>query len=154
MHYANQAEKILADLQAGKEAHTKEQQKNIFIRLNQLLGSVVKEQLFAVESEFTSVLNEVLETVVVNGFAVDFTQELDPEIYYKFGEYLLNHFKDSPNQTEGIIYNYLDLFRHSGFLQQIYKQNHWPVLIQQLVEASNYTVQKNCRILCCQSIWS
>ena len=129
------AEQLLAQLQAGKEAHTANEQAQIFNLLNDLIKNIINQNDLN-DSDIARSLSSIFETAVINGFAFSHSDQLAPEVFYELGVHLLNI------GNEELIHNYLNLFRHSGFLKQIYDQSQWPELVQKLISASNFTVHK------------
>jgi len=129
------AERVLAQLQAGKEAHTTAEQAQIFNSLNDLINKVINQNDLQ-DSDFVHTLSSIFETAVINGFAFSHSDQLDPHVFYALG----THLPDIGNEV--LIHSYLNLFRHSGFLKQIYDQEKWPDLVQKLILVSNFTVHK------------
>ncbi len=142
MRLLNQAEEILTGFQAGKEAHTAEEQAGLFEQLNRLCHACVSANGLETEPELSEAMEGIFETAVVNGFAFSGAHQMEPDIFSTFGSYL-QKINDSENKWySALIYAYLDLFRHSGFLKKIYDEPRWPKLIEQLIVSSNYTIHK------------
>jgi len=141
MSLINQAESILTKFQAGKEAHTPVERAVVFKELNKLSTEIVENNALEQDTDLIQVLLNSFEAAVSNGFAFSDVQSLDPHEYYNLGKYLLDKNKLQTVQLDKLLHAYLNLFRHSGFLEKIYDQQRWPELIEQLIVSSNFTVQ-------------
>ena len=140
MSLLKQAEQILIGFQSGKEAHTAEEQSALFNALNEMFAEIANGNALEAEAELGDIMQAVLETAVVNGFAFSNASQLEPDTFFDFGVYLHKTDKNANGRFNSLIHSYLDLFRHSGFLKKIYDQTHWPKLIEQLIVVSNYTL--------------
>ena len=74
-------------------------------------------------------------------FAKQFMGEVDKEVYYQFGKYLLDETEKHNKNIKPLIHEYLNLFRFSALLRRIYEEQNWEPLIHELILKSNYNTR-------------
>jgi long-subunit acyl-CoA synthetase (AMP-forming)/predicted GNAT family acetyltransferase len=125
-------------LLAGKASLEKNEISELLINLQIELGRTISSS----KSDFEINLNnwQNIFTGIFNGELVNpFMEDMDKNLFFSFGEYLLSVSDPAEEKIISIIYNYLNLFRCSSFLQKIYDEKRWEKLILDLIKNSNYT---------------
>ena len=135
--------KIRDQIFAGKAALDNNQTSFLLNSINRELNSVVKEDSFSQNHALIKTWQEILEFSFSGQLAHDIAEQLDVEIFYKFGDYLNKSF-DNLNQSSliNLAHAYLDIFRLSPFLIKIYGEKKWEILVLDLVKKSNFTVSE------------
>ncbi len=130
---------IISTLLAGKGSVSEEETKELTQLFDECLNEIINTNSFAVK-EIPPKISQIFLNLFPSNFYKIFSSEINKEIYFNFGRYLL-----STSQSETInqiIYDYLDLFRLPGFLTRIYGEKKWEKLILDLIVHSNFTVEK------------
>ena len=127
-------------IKAGSEALTSEEMKDVLQSFNILYKDIIKADLFNSYPDMIARWAEILDTALSNRFASRIAENLKAQVFYEFGSYLLEQSAKQKEVINKLIHNYLDLFRHSSFLQKIKDTGPWEKLIYELIKESNFTV--------------
>jgi len=125
-------------LLAGKASLEKNEIDELLINLRiEISRTIINKH---VDSENTlrlwqNIFNEIFSTELADKFIYD----MDKELFFSFGEYLLKIVNPEDQAIVSVIHNYLNLFRYSSFLQKIYNESKWETLIYNLIKQSSYT---------------
>ncbi len=125
---------------AGKSAFETEQLKKTLIQLNSYLEKITSNDLFKRKKNIASLLTDIFSSVFQGKLASDLAAELNKDIYYNFGNYLLKKLKTDKKNFNSLAHEYLNLFRVSDFLNKIYGETSWEKLIKNLILESNFKV--------------
>ncbi len=139
---SNQSIASLAEINdkllAGKAALENSEADILMSDLQKEFGRVVNEKHFNDISE-TAMWENIFEGLFSSGLAGMFMEKVEKDLFFSFGEYLASLLPESDPKVVPVIHNYLNLFRHSVFLQKIYNERRWDDLIHSLIIQSSYT---------------
>jgi long-subunit acyl-CoA synthetase (AMP-forming) len=139
---SNQSNSSLLELNdkllAGKAALEQSEIDDLIINLRIELSRALSTNQLANEQDVEYWQN-IFNGLFGSELAHPFMENMDRDLFFGFGEYL-GSFSNQPNENiVSIIYNYLNLFRNTSFLQKIYDERRWDNLIHTLIVKSNYT---------------
>ena len=129
---------ILEKINAGKAALEQNEIDDLFANLSIEINRTVKENFLneAEESKnWLNILNGLFESELANSFM----KSIDKELFFSFGNYLVSFSENQNLIINSIIHSYLNLFRNSYFLQNIYDERKWDNLVNKLIIQSSYT---------------
>ena len=129
---------ILEKINAGKAALEQNEIDDLFANLSIEINRTVKENFLneAEESKnWLNILNGLFESELANSFM----KSIDKELFFSFGNYLVSFTENQNLIINSIIHSYLNLFRNSYFLQNIYDDRKWDSLVNKLIIQSSYT---------------
>ncbi len=110
---------------------------NLIINLKIELSQLVKKQQLnnkATPEIWKDIFNGLFSSELANPFMA----QMDKDLFFSLGEYL-SSLSDKNENVISIIHNYLNSFRHSAFLQNIYDERRWDKLVHDLIVQSSYT---------------
>ena len=125
-------------LLAGRASLEANEINDLVINLQIELNRSIKDKQLDQESDleiWESIFNGLFSSELANLFM----KNVDKDLFFALGEYLTSYSSISSKKTDSIIYNYLNLFRNSSFLQKIYDERKWDKLIHSLIAQSSYT---------------
>lgn len=129
---------ILEKINAGKAALEQNEIDDLFANLSIEINRTVKENFLneAEESRnWLNILNGLFESELANSFM----KSIDKELFFSFGNYLVSFSENQNLIINSTIHSYLNLFRNSYFLQNIYDERKWDNLVNKLIIQSSYT---------------
>ncbi len=87
--------------------------------------------------------NHIAQTATDSSMLATLSLRLLPDLFFHFGEKLASIPAEKMDvECHRAIWNYLNFFRQSDFLKNIYGENRWDVLILKLIRASNFTLPR------------
>jgi len=125
-------------LLAGKAALEQNEIDDLLINIRIGLNPAISEKQLNTDIEAESWQN-IFIGLFSSEFANPFMENMDKDLFFAFGQYLTSLSNQSNDKIVSIVHNYLNLFRYSVFLQQIYDERSWDNLIHSLIIQSNYT---------------
>ena len=131
---------------AGDSALEQKERLLLIGKFNHELRKIVDENIFEKFTDIISIWEEIFNSAVSSNLGYSLSEELNPDVMFDFGKYLLNCRKnlisDAIPNLNKLIHGYLDIFRLSEFLVKIYDDKRWDDLILKLIEESNFTFGK------------
>lgn len=86
-------------------------------------------------------LRDIFASLKSSDFQREFLRKIDPEIYFEFGKKLNDWLNGNAwDKVSKLVYEYLNQFRASQFLEKVYGNKKWEELIACLIKQSKYTV--------------
>ena len=125
-------------LLAGKASLEKGEIDDLLINLRIELNSAVNNKQLNSETNAKN-WQSILDGLFSSELANPFMENMDKDLFYSFGEYLISIAHQDNEKIVSITHNYLNLFRNSYFLQKIYDERKWDKLIHTLIVQSSYT---------------
>ena len=125
---------------AGSDALTAEELKETLKSFNGLIAEITRFDLFNAYPDILRQWNEIFDTILSTRFASRVAETIKPDSFYDLGVYLCDQKLSQPDLVDKVIHNYLDVLRHSVFLQKIKDTSKWEKLIYDLILKSNFTV--------------
>ena len=125
---------------AGKSAFEVKQLNTTLKKINLYLGKIVTNDLLKKQKNIAPLINDIFSSSFSGKLASELAAELNKDIYFKFGNYLLQKSKSDKNIFNDLVHEYLNIFRVSNFLTKIYGENKWEKLIRNLILESNFKV--------------
>lgn len=125
-------------LLVGKSVLENNEIDDLIINLRIELSKCIKDNQLSLENNLENWQN-IFNGLFSDELANPFMDEMDKNLFFSFGEYLTSFSGQPDEKTISIIHNYLNLFRNSSFLQNIYNERRWDKLIHDLIVQSNYT---------------
>ena len=133
---SNQLYQLIESISSGVSALTEDELNQIGEEINLFLRKSIEFFHPAVLRNW----NEFIETGLVSDMLRPIALRIEPNLFFSFGKILNKQFTIEPNdfQLKESVYHYLNIFRQSGFLKNIYNQSTWEKLIYELIKNSNY----------------
>ena len=133
---SNQIYKLIDAISSGVSALTEAELNSIGEEINSFLRKSIEFFHPAVLKNWTEFMETGLESDMLRAIAL----RLEPDLFFRFGKILEQQFNIEPEDAvlKEAVYHYLNVFRQSGFLKNIYNQTTWEKLIFDLIEKSNY----------------
>ena len=142
--------KIKEQLLAGRVALDKQELGSLLFAIEKHLNEICETDLFGNDFKSIQKWNEIFDYIYPAQIAYDLMNKIDSDIYYRFGNYLLEKLSNSQGQNyiylKNITHSFLDLFRLPELLKRIYGQKKWEVLIHKLVLLMHLLIN-NCTML-------
>ncbi len=131
---------------AGDSALEKKERLQLISKFNDELKKIIDESIFEKFTDIIIIWEEIFNSAVSSNLGYNLSKELNPDLMFQFGEYLLqcrkNLISDEIPNLNKLMHGYLDVFRLSEFLTKIYGDRRWDNLILELIEKSNFTFGK------------
>lgn len=127
-------EKLLAGKASLEQYEIDDLVNNILIELSLVIKSSDLNQ-----PEISETWQSILDSLTAGGISENFMSNMDKDLFFAFGEYLVSDNVSLNNKTASIMHGYLNLFRNSSFLKKIYNERRWDKLIHALIDKSSYT---------------
>jgi long-chain acyl-CoA synthetase len=125
-------------LLAGKASLEQSEIDDLMINLRIELSRAISDNHFTSEI-VTENWQNIFDGLFSSELANLFMHDMEKELFYSIGEYLIASSNQSNKKIISIIHSYLNLFRNSSFLQKIYDERRWDDLIHILIVKSGYT---------------
>lgn len=138
----NQSNSSLTELNdkllAGKASLEQSEIDDLLINLRiELNRAISKKQLGS--DTYNGAWQNIFDDLYRSELANPFMENMDKDLFFSFGEYLVSSSSQTDDKIISIKHNYLNLLRNSSFLQKIYDERKWDNLIHSLIIQSNYT---------------
>lgn len=125
-------------LLSGKAALEQSEIEELLINLSDELSRSISNGHFNSVAEFENWSN-IFNGLFSSELANQFMESMDKDLFFSFGNYLVSLSNPLDKNAVSIIHNYLNLFRNTSFLQNIYDERRWNELIHKLIIQSSYT---------------
>jgi len=130
---------------AGKGALEKTELTPLLHSFEEKLNEIYSTDLLSKDNSLNKIWADIFGSVLPSQMATDLMGKIDTDIFYNFGQYLLENLTKSTGQTDyslkELTHEYLNLFRLTEFLRRIYEQKKWEKLIYDLIVGSNFNFQ-------------
>ncbi len=133
-YYVSLLNKISAGLAAIEESEVE----SLVSAIKEEFRKIPESDIFNQTSGIESVFSEIFEALLKVKLMYSIMAEISGDIYYRFGEYLLQQNSSGNTAIIKLMHSYLDAFRFTVFLQKIYGQRQWDELVAEIIEKSNY----------------
>lgn len=125
---------------AGKSAFEPDQLNKTLQLLNLYLEKINLNDLLKKQKNITPLLTDIFISAFHGKFSSSLASALNKDIYYNFGNYLLQKLNTDKKTYFNLVHEYLNLLRMSDFLIKIYNEKEWEILIKHLILKSNFKV--------------
>lgn len=131
---------------AGKAALEQSEITKITNDFRVLINTLSMSNINSNLEKYIDICSEMIEASFPGQLSPELASSIPAEEFYKFGEYLYS-LNSGMVVLEKLVYHriiaaYLDLFRKSEMLVQLADQQRWAVLIENLINAGEYTFHK------------
>lgn len=125
----------------GRSALNDENLHKFLKEFDSYLREIISGDLFSVKNEVLKTAIDIFSFAVPSKIAHAIMKEIDPELYFEFGNYLIITKSKTNELVNHFIYLYLNLFRLPEFLTRITEDRRWDKLVDRLLLISNFTVK-------------
>ncbi len=130
-------ENWILEIAAGSGSKTEKEIDDIGKQLNFFL----RHSIELIEPEFLDKWNVIGNSAQSSDMLHSLSLRLEPDLFFQFGKLLISGDGNSQSNTKHTnvaIHYYLNFFRQSSFLKNIYDQKKWEGLIHELILKSNF----------------
>ncbi len=135
--FVMKTQEINEKLSAGLSAYEKDEITELMNETESSLKDFAEREEYPSDEELRDT-EKLFHSLIFNGYAEKFAENISPDVYFDFGKKLL----ELENDVAKIIHYYLDIFRRSQFLEKIYNDRRWDKLIEELIAKSNFRVKE------------
>lgn len=115
--YPNLTE-LNSQLLSGSAALEKNEIEDLLVNVKNELNQVVENRQLEDSTNWV-IWKSIFNGLLSSGLANKFMEEMNKDIFFSFGKYLVSSLNKQDEKIISIIHSYLNLFRYSPFLQKL-----------------------------------
>ncbi|KAA3613178.1 MAG: GNAT family N-acetyltransferase [Calditrichaeota bacterium] len=128
----------IMEIAAGTSSKTEKEIDEIGSQLNSFLRKTVEGNELSFREKWEVIGSSAQSSDMLHSLSL----RIEPDLFFQFGSLLLSDYKGnkSSSQSDSLVHFYLNFFRQSSFLKNIYDQKIWEELVYQLILKSNFHI--------------